>query len=85
MVPLQPVIQNPVLLPAFNNVVPALFGALGLKYCMKSPKIAVIPLVLMCLLCILVPAAIGQTSILIIPSGALALAIGYLLFVRGKL
>lgn len=29
LVPLQPVLQNPVL-PAFNNVVPALFGALGL-------------------------------------------------------
>ena len=55
MVPLQPVLQNPVLLPAFNNVVPALFGALGLKYFMKSPKIAVIPLVVMTALYIFVP------------------------------
>ena len=35
MAPLQPVLQNPALLPAFNNVVPALFGALGLKYFIK--------------------------------------------------
>lgn len=85
MVPLQPVLQSEVLLPAFNNVVPALFGALGLKYFAKSPKIAVIPLLLMSLLCIFVPAAIGQTSLLLIPSGGLALGIGYLLFKKGKL
>ena len=85
MVPLQPILQSEALLPAFNNVVPALFGALGLKYFVKSPKIAVIPLVLMCLLCILVPSMISQTSILLIPSGALALGIGFLLFKKGKL
>lgn len=85
LVPLQPVLQNEVLLPAFNNVVPALFGALGLKYFIKSPKIAAVPLVLMSLLCILVPAAISQTSILLIPSGGLALLIGYVLFKKGKL
>ena len=85
LVPLQPVLQAEALLPAFNNVVPALFGALGLKYFLQSPKIAVVPLVLMSLLCIFVPAAISQTSLLLIPSGGLALAIGYLLFKKGKL
>lgn len=85
LVPLQPVLQNEVLLPAFDNVVPALFGALGLKYFLKSPKIAVIPLFLMSLLCICVPAAINQTSILLLPSGGLALLIGYYLFKKDKL
>ena len=85
LVPLQPVLQAEALLPAFNNVVPALFGALGLKYFLQSPKIAVVPLALMSLLCIFVPAAISQTSLLLIPSGGLALAIGYLLFKKGKL
>ena len=83
--PLQPVLQSEALLPAFNNVVPALFGALGLKYFAKSPKIAVIPLGLMALLCIFVPAAISQTSLLMIPAGGLALLIGYLLFKKDKL
>ena len=83
--PLQPVLQSETLLPAFNNVVPALFGALGLKYFAKSPKIAVIPLALMALLCIFVPAAISQTSLLMIPAGGLALAIGYVLFKKDKL
>ncbi len=85
LVPLQPVLQKPELLPAFNNVVPALFGALGLKYFSKSLKIAAIPLVLMSALCVLVPAAIDQTSLLLIPSGALALAIGFILFKKDKL
>lgn len=85
MVPLQPVLQSEVLLPAFNNVVPALFGALGLKYFAKSPQIAVIPLLLISLLCIFVPAAINQTSLLMIPCGALALVIGFVLFKKGKL
>ena len=85
LVPLQPVLNAPVLQPAFNNVVPALFGALALKYFAKSPKIALIPLALMCLLCIFVPSMITQTSILMIPSGGLALAIGFLLFKKGKL
>ena len=85
LVPLQPVLQAEVLLPAFNNVVPALFGALGLKYFIKSPQIAVIPLVLMSALCVLVPAAISQTSLLLIPSGGLALLIGLVLFKKDKL
>ena len=85
MVPLQPVLQNPVLLPAFNNVVPALFGALGLKYFIKSPQIAVVPLVLMSALYIFVPSLISQTSLMLLPSGALALGLGFLLFKQGKL
>lgn len=85
LVPLQPVLQNEALQPAFNNVVPALFGALGLKYFAKSPKIAIIPLGLMSLLCIFVPAAISQTSLLMIPAGGLALAIGFVLFKKDKL
>ena len=85
MVPLQPVLQNPVLLPAFNNVVPALFGALGLKYFIKSPQIAVVPLVLMSALYIFVPSLISQTSLMLLPSGALALGLGFVLFKKGKL
>lgn len=85
IVPLQPVLQNPVLLPAFNNVVPALFGALGLKYFIKSPQIAVVPLVLMSALYIFVPSLISQTSLMLLPSGALALGIGFFLFKKGKL
>lgn len=85
LIPLQPVLQNPVLLPAFDNVVPALFGALGLKYFIKSPQIAVIPVLFMTLLCVFVPSMIGQTSVMMVPCGALALAIGFILYKKDKL
>ena len=85
LVPLQPILQNEALLPAFNNVVPALFGALGLKYFAKAPKVAVVPVLLMSLLCIFVPSMINQTSVLMIPCGALALGIGFILFKKDKL
>ena len=85
LVPLRPILENPVLTPAFDTVVPALFGALGLKYFSKAPKIAIVPLASMTLLCVLVPAAIPQTSILLIPAGGLVLGIGYLLYKKGRI
>ena len=44
LVPLRPVLENPALAPAFNNVIPALFGALAFKYFSKSLKLAAAPL-----------------------------------------
>ena len=76
--PLQPLLQSPVLQPAFDNVVPALFGALAYKYHRKSLKLALWPLLLMSALFILVPSLQSQTSILIIPSGALAILLAWL-------
>lgn len=83
--PLQPVLSNPVLQPAFDYVVPALFGALGLKYFSKSMKLSVPPLVLMSVLCIAVPSLITQTSVMMIPVGALALALGFVLWKKDLL
>ena len=85
LAPLQPILQSEVLLPAFNNVVPALFGALGLKYFIKSPKIAVVPVLFMIVLCTFMPSMINQTSTLMIPCGGLALLIGFILFKKDKL
>ena len=80
LIPLQPILSSPVLQPAFDNVVPALFGAMAFKYFRKGVKIAVIPLVLMTLLFVLFPDLIGSVGFLIIPSGALAIGLAYLAF-----
>ena len=80
MVPLQPVLQSEVLQPAFENVVPALFGAMAYKYYRKNMKIVALPLILMSLLFILVPSLIGSTSFMLVPSGAIAIGVAYLLF-----
>lgn len=80
LVPLQPILQSEVLQPAFANVVPALFGAMAYKYFRGNMKIAVTPLVVMSLLFILVPSLTGSTSFMIIPSGAMAIAITWILY-----
>ena len=40
LIPLQPILQAPALQPAFDNVVPALFGAMAYKYYRGNLKIA---------------------------------------------
>ena len=85
MTPLQPLLSSETLKPAFENVVPALFGAFGLKYYLKSPRIAALPFVIMTLLCIFVPAVRSNTSIAIIPAGLMCIGIGVLLDKMGKL
>ena len=77
LAPLQPVLQSPTLQPAFDNVVPALFGAMAYRYYRKNMNIALTPLILMSVLFILVPSLTGSTSFMIIPSGAMAIAIAY--------
>lgn len=84
MIPLQPVLQDPALLPAFDNVVPALFGAMAYKYYRKNMNIAVWPLVVMSVLFIIVPSLISNTSLMIFPSGAIAIGIAYFIFKKSK-
>ncbi len=84
LTPLRPLLQEPALQPAFDNVVPALFGAMAYKYYRKNMKIALIPLVVMSLLFIFVPSLVGSTSFMIIPSGAIAIGIAYYFYKRNK-
>ena len=80
LVPLQPVLQSPVLQPEFANVVPALFGAMAYRYYRKNMKVAIAPLLVMSVLFILVPSLTGSTSFMIIPSGAIAIGIAYFFY-----
>lgn len=82
LIPLQPILSSPVLQPAFDNVVPALFGALAFQYFRKGIKIVAIPLIVMTVLCVLMPSLIGSVGFLIIPSGAMAIGVGYVLWKR---
>ena len=84
LIPLQPVLQSPALQPAFDNVVPALFGAMAYKYYRKNMKIALWPLVIMSALFILAPGLLGSTSFMILPSGAIAIGAAYFLYRRVK-
>ena len=82
LIPLQPILSSPTLAPAFNNVVPALFGALAYQYFRKGIKIVALPLTVMTVLCVAIPSMIGSVGFLIIPSGAMAIGVGYVLWKR---
>ena len=80
LVPLQPVLENPALQPAFDCVVPALFGAMAYKYFRGNMKIALIPLLVMSVLFVLVPSLTSSTSFMIIPSGIIAIGLAFIYF-----
>lgn len=84
LIPLRPVLENPVLIPAFDNVVPALFGAMAYKYYRKDLRVAWVPLLLMTVLFVLVPGLRGSVSFMIIPSGAIAIGIALYYFMKRK-
>ena len=71
---IQPLIESETLQPAFDNILPALFGGLGVVFISKNWKIAVAPLVFMVALFLAVPSLAGSVGILV-PVGAL-IAIG---------
>ncbi len=78
LVPLQPFLSSPVFQPAFDHVVPALFGAMAYKYYRQNLRLAVWPLLAMSLLFILLPFLQSQTSIMILPGGGLAIALAWM-------
>lgn len=84
LVPLEPILSSPTLTPAFDNVVPALFGAMAYQYYRKNIKLALIPLILMSLLFIFVPSLASSTSMMILPSGAITIIIAYVMFRKGE-
>ena len=85
LVPLTPILDSPALKPAFDNILPALFGGLAVVYVSKNWKIAVAPLVFMVLLFLLVPSLAGSVGVLV-PVGALiAIGMARVLYNKGKL
>ena len=82
LTPLQPVLSSPALQPAFSNVVPALFGAMAYKYFRKDVRLAMIPLAAMTVLFILVPSLTSSTSLMILPAGAIAIALAWFKFTK---
>lgn len=85
LIPLTPIINNPTLKPAFDNLLPSLFGALGLQYFSKSWKLSVIPILFMTIICSLFPALISQTTILMVVVGAMSIGLSYLMYKKGIL
>ncbi len=71
IVPLSPILSNPVLTPAFDQMLPALFGALGVALISKNWKIAIAPIILMLILFIFVPALDSGMVGIMVPVGVI--------------
>ena len=86
IVPLTPILQAPVLQPAFDQILPALFGGLGVAFVSKNWKIALAPILLMLILFIFVPALDAGTVGIMVPVSALfTIGVGRILYKRGVL
>ena len=71
IVPLEPLLSNPALKPAFDQMLPALFGALGVALISKNWKLAIAPVTLMLILFVFVPALNACTVGIMVPVGVL--------------
>ncbi len=80
---LQPILESPVLAPAFDNILPALFGGLGVVYISKNPKIAIAPLCFMVVLFLLVPSLASSVGVLVPVGALLAIAVSRVLYKKG--
>ena len=86
IVPLTPILEAPVLEPAFAQMLPALFGGLGVVFVSRNWKIAIAPVLLMLVLFIFVPALNAGTVGIMVPVSVLfTIAISRILYKRGVL
>ena len=86
IVPLRPILESEVLKPAFAQLLPALFGALGVVFISKNWKIAVAPVVLMLILFIFVPALDSGMVGIMVPVGVVfTIIVSRILYKKGWL
>ena len=86
IIPLSPILDNPTLKPAFDQLLPALFGALGVVFVSKNWKIAIAPITLMLFLFVFVPAINTSTVGIMVPVGVVfTLVMSKLLYKLGWL
>ena len=84
---LSPILSNPVLKPGFDNITPALLGAITIPQLFKAKKLAITPLIIaLGAFLIIGPENFGSVqSYVLISVMALSVGAAYLLYKRGKL
>lgn len=80
---LAPVLDSATLKPAFDNILPALFGGLAVVYVSKNWKLAITPLVFMVVLFLLVPSLAGSVGVLVPVGVLIALGAGRIMYKKG--
>lgn len=84
IVPLTPILESPVLQPAFDMILPALFGGLAVVFVSKNLKLSIAPIVLMLALFIFVPALNEGTVGIMVPVGVIfTVAVARIMYKKG--
>ena len=86
IVPLTPILESPVLVPAFDMILPALFGGLAVVFISKNAKLSIAPIALMLILFIIVPALNASTVGIMVPVGVVfTVIVARILYKKGVL
>ncbi len=86
IIPLSPVLESPILKPAFDQILPALFGGLAVVFMSKNLKLSIAPVILMLALFIFVPALNAGTVGIMVPVGVIVTVIyARILYKKGVL
>ena len=80
---LAPILDSPTLKPAFDNILPALFGGLAVVYVSKNWKLAMAPLIFMVVLFLAVPSLAGSVGVLVPVGVLIALGAGRVMYKKG--
>ena len=80
---LAPILDSATLKPAFDNILPALFGGLAVVYVSKNWKLAITPLVFMVVLFLLVPSLAGSVGVLVPVGVLIALGAARIMYKKG--
>lgn len=78
-----PVLNSPTLAPAFDNILPALFGGLGVVYISKNWKLSIAPIVFMVALFLIVPSLAGSVGVLVPVGVIITLVAGRIMYKKG--
>ncbi len=78
-----PILNSPVLAPAFDNILPALFGGLAVVYVSKNWKLAIVPLIFMVVLFLAVPSLASSVGVLVPVGVIIALTAARILYKKG--
>ena len=80
---LAPILNSPTLKPAFDNILPALFGGLAVVYVSKNWKLAIAPLVFMVALFLFVPSLASSVGVLVPVGVLIALGAARIMYKKG--
>ena len=80
---IRPFLESEAMRPAFDSILPALFGGLAVVYVSKNWKIALVPLVFMVVLFLIAPSLAGSVGMLVPVGALLAIGAARLLYKKG--